>query len=152
MFHSGNVVGSIEPWLAALKLCRDLNDVEGQRIYLNNLVEAHRYLGKIEEGICFGEEAIALAAKHGFDCDAMRRQIQRMRQGEPLCRVVFTEKGKEFELEESGPKLEGRYQFMFRRNRLSLQVATALVRQGIGTLDRLAFGAQPQSGHCRYRA
>ena len=130
LFHSGNVAGSMEPWSAALKLCREMNDVEGQRIYLNNLLEAHRYLGQIEEGIRCGEEITALAVKHELDCDATLKQIQRMRLGEPLCRVVYTENGKEFELEELVLKPAGQYQFSFRRNRLSLQMATTLVRQG----------------------
>jgi tetratricopeptide (TPR) repeat protein len=148
LFHSGNAAGSIEPWLAALRLCRELNDVEGQRIYLNNLLEAHRYLGQVEDGIRYGEEAAALAAKHGLDCDATRRQVRRMRLGEPLCRVVFTDDGKEFELEELVPKPEVRYQFSFRRNRLSLQMATALVRQG----NELASSGKPADALDKYQA
>ncbi len=130
LFHSGSVTDSIEPWLAALKLCREMNDVEGQRVYLNNLVEVHRYLGQMEEALRFGDEAINLSVVHKLDFDAIDRKTRQMRQGEPLCRVVLTENGKEFELDEIAPKSEGRYQFSFRRNRLSLQMATTLVRQG----------------------
>lgn len=131
LFHSGKVAESIEPWQAALKLCREMNDIEGQKIYLNNLLEAHRYLGKLEEAVGFGEDVIALAVKHGLDCGPIRKQVRLMRQGEPLCRVVFAaDNGKEFELAEFIPKSEGHYQFLFRRNRLSLQMATVLVRHG----------------------
>lgn len=149
LFHSGAVAGSIEPWSAAITLCREMNDVEGQKIYLNNLLEAHRYLEKIEEAVRFGEEAIALAVKNDLDCEAIRRQVQMMRQGEPLCRVVFADNnGKEFELEEFVPKSEGRYQFLFRRNRLSLQMVTALVRQG----NELASSGKLADAMEKYRA
>ncbi len=148
LFHSGKVADSIEPWLAALRLCHEMNDVEGQRIYLNNLVEANRYLGQIDEGVRVGEQAVALAERHGLDCDALRKQVQRMRHGEPLCRVVFSENGNELELEEFVPKSEGRYQFLFRRNRLSLQMATALVRQG----NELASSGQHADAMEKFRA
>jgi tetratricopeptide (TPR) repeat protein len=130
LFHSGKVADSIEPWLAALRICQEKNDFEGQRIYLGNIVEANRYLGQIDEAVRVGEEAVALAERHGLDCDALRKQVKRMRQGEPLCRVVYSENGKDFELEDFVPKSEGQYQFLFRRNRLSLEMASALVRQG----------------------
>jgi tetratricopeptide (TPR) repeat protein len=130
LFHSGKVADSIDPWLAALNLCREQGDVEGQRVYLNNLLEAHRYLGRNDDGIRFGEEAIALAVEHNLDCEATRKFVRRIRLGEPLCRVVLSESGNEIELEEVAPQSEGRYQFAFRRNRLSLQVAIVRTRRG----------------------
>ena len=140
LFHSGHVAESVEPFQAALKLCREIDDVEGQKIYLANLLEAHRYLGNVEEAIRVGEEGIKLSHQHALDCESLEQQLQRIRRGEPLCRVVLVQDSKEFELDEFAPGPAGRYEFQFRRNRLSLQMATTLIRQGneLASSGRLA--------------
>jgi tetratricopeptide (TPR) repeat protein len=130
LFHSGHVAESIEPFRRALTVCQEINDVAGQLVYLGNQMESHRYLGSIEEAIRDGQEAVRLATQHGQPSERFQKQVLRMQRGEPLCRVVMNQDGVEFELDEFAPKKEGRYQFNFQRNRIPLQMASMLVRQG----------------------
>jgi tetratricopeptide (TPR) repeat protein len=130
LFHSGRVGAAEEPFRAALTMCREIDDREGQRVYLNNLLEIHRYLGNTAEAVRTGEEVIALMDKHGVDSTSLKKTVAMMRQGEPLCRVVCVRDGAELELGELSSVAEGRYEFQFRRNRLQLQRAVRLVQQG----------------------
>jgi tetratricopeptide (TPR) repeat protein len=147
-FKSGKVAEAIPAFQAALDLCLTMNDLEGQRIHLNNLLEANRYLGKRAEAIQHGEAAIQLAEKQRLDASALRKQVKLLQNGEPLCRVVMIQGEKEFELDELLPSKEGRFQFHFRRNRLSLQMAEALVRQG----NQLASSGQLAEALEKYQA
>jgi tetratricopeptide (TPR) repeat protein len=130
LFHSGQVGAAEEPFRAAQTICREMDDREGQRVYLNNLLEVHRYLGNASEAVRTGEELIGLMDKHGVDSNSLKKRIELMRRGEPLCRVVCVRDGAEWELGELSSVAEGRYEFQFRRNRLPLQKAETLVRQG----------------------
>ena len=130
LFHSGRVAEATDPFRTALKLCRELHDVEGQRVYLNNLLEAHRYLGEIAEAVRVGKEIVGLLHEHGVACDDLKKQLERIAAGEPLCRNVCCRDGKEMELNEVSQVSEGRYEFQFRRNRLSLPMTGLLVRHG----------------------
>jgi tetratricopeptide (TPR) repeat protein len=129
LFHSGRVREAQEPFQAALKICRDISDGEGQRAYLGNLLEVHRYLGNVAEAIRTGEELVALMDQHRVDSKRMKKRLEVMRRGEPLCRVVCAHDGKELELDEITNVGEGRYQFEFQRSRLPLQKVVTLVRQ-----------------------
>lgn len=130
LFHSGRVRESEAPWRAAFKLCEEIGDTEGQRVYLNNLLEFHRYLGNNADAIHTGEELASRSTKQGVNCDRLQKRLEVMRRGEPLCRVICVRDGKEQELDEIAHFGEGRYQFQFCRNRLQLQQAAGLVRQG----------------------
>ncbi len=147
-FHSGHVAESIEPFQKALNLCREINDVEGQRVYLGNQVEAYRYLGNIDEAIRNGQESITLATNHGLDCGQLEKKVRHMQRGEPLCRIVMSQAGDEFELDEITPNPEVHYQFIFQRNRISLQMAKTLVRQG----NELASSGQLAEALEKYQA
>jgi tetratricopeptide (TPR) repeat protein len=140
LFHSGRAPEAIEPFRAALALCRDLGDVDGQLAYLNNLLEVHRYRGESAEAAAMGEELAGLYERLGQDPAPVRRRVRQHREGEPPCRIVCARDGdgRELELDEVEGALEGRYEFRFRRNRMPLQKATALVQQG----NRLASGGQ----------
>ena len=130
LFHSGSASDAVEAWQSALELCREINDVEGQFIYLGNLLEVFRYVGDSSAAIAFGEESIELLAQHKKDAAHVMKSVQRLRQGEPLCRVVCVRDSREWELDELSDITDGKYEFQFRRNRLSLQKSTRLVARG----------------------
>jgi tetratricopeptide (TPR) repeat protein len=140
LFHSGRASEAEGPWRAALKLCDEIADAEGQRVYLGNLLELHRYLGNTAEAIRTGDNLVRLSAEHGVNCDRLKKRLEVMRRGEPLCRVVCVRDGKELELDEVTHVGEGSYQFQFARNRLQLQKTAVLVRQGneLASSGRLA--------------
>jgi tetratricopeptide (TPR) repeat protein len=140
LFHSGRVADAIGPIREALAACRAIGDVEGELAYLNNLVEAHRYLGDVPAAAATGEELVAQCERHGRDAGQSRKHVRLLRQGEPLCRVVCVRDGREWEPDELIGAADGRYQFQFQRNRLSLRKCAALVEQGnaIATNGQLA--------------
>jgi tetratricopeptide (TPR) repeat protein len=130
LFHSGRVREADEPWRAALKLCEQIGDAEGERVYLNNLLELYRYLGDATEAVRLGEELVRRSTQHGIDCGRLKTRLQLMRRGEPLCRVVCVREGKELELDEIKHLGDGAYQFQFCRNRLQLHSVAVLMREG----------------------
>jgi len=130
LFHSGRMREAEKPFCAALKLCRESNDGEGQLVYLNNLLEVYRYLGNISEALRTGEEIVGLSHQHVLKCDSLMKRMELMRRGEPFCRVVCVRDGEELELDEISHVSEGRYLFEFRRNRMQLHMVAVLVRQG----------------------
>jgi tetratricopeptide (TPR) repeat protein len=147
LFQSGRVADAIGPFRAALAVCREIGDVEGELAYLNNLLEAHRYCGEVAEAVATGEELVGLYERHGKDAGTLRKLVRRLREGEPPCRIVCARDGTECELDELTNLTEGRYEFRFRRNRLSLQKAEALVRQG----NTLASGGQLADALAKYQ-
>ena len=130
LFHSGQVSAAIDPLQSALDLCREIHDVEGQFTYLSNLLEVYRYLGSKPDIILTAEQLLDLSEKYGVNSDNLKKRIERLRFGEPLCRIVCVRDDGELELDGITEFLDGRYDFEYRRNRLSLQKATVLVRQG----------------------
>jgi tetratricopeptide (TPR) repeat protein len=140
LFHSGRVREAEGPFCAALQICREINDGEGQRVYLNNLREVYRHLGDAAEAVRVGEELIRLSRQAGLECSRLINQVELIRRGEPLCRVVCVKDGEERELDEIAHVGAGRYDFQFRRNRLQLQMTAVLVQQGmeLGSGGKLA--------------
>jgi tetratricopeptide (TPR) repeat protein len=130
LFHSGRVREAEAPFQVALQVCRETDDAEGQRTYLNNLLETYRYTGNISVAMRTGEELAELMNKQRMDSTVLRNSLKLMRRGEPLCRVVCVRDGEELELSEISNVGEGRYEFQFRRNRLQLRKTATLVRQG----------------------
>jgi len=129
LFHSGQVQSSLEPFQAALKLCVESNDVEGQLAYLNNLLEAHCYLGD-GQAISTAEQLLHVKQTNGLPTEDVERRLKLLRPGEPLCRIVFVRQGVELELDDVREVGEGSYQFQFRRNRLSLHRTITLTALG----------------------
>jgi tetratricopeptide (TPR) repeat protein len=148
LFGCGKVEASVPVFKTAIDLCGANQDFEGQLIHSRNRVEAHRYLGNIDDGIRAGEVAINLAEEHGFEADDLRRQLHLMRRGEPLCRVIIVCDEKEFEVDEFKQLGQGTVGIHFRRNRLSIPVAEELVRQG----NELAAKGQLADALERYQA
>jgi tetratricopeptide (TPR) repeat protein len=130
LFHSGRVMEAAEPFESARKLCQEINDFEGQRVYLGNLLETHRYLGNRSEVLKTARKLIELSQSHAFSCENLLKRLELLERGEPLCRVVCVRDGNELELAEISELGEGLYHFDFRRNRLQLQMAITLTQQG----------------------
>jgi tetratricopeptide (TPR) repeat protein len=130
LFHSGQVREAIEPFRAAIELCQKMGDFEGEGVHLNNVLESHRYLGEIAETLQTSEQLVAHSQQHGQACDDLRKRLDRIAAGEPLCRIVCCREGQEMELNEVSLVAAGRYEFQFRRNRLSLQMGMVHTRQG----------------------
>jgi tetratricopeptide (TPR) repeat protein len=129
LFHSGRVAESIKPFQEVLELCTQIGDVQGESIHLNNLLEAHRYLDD-GHALPTAQRLLEFQKKHRKPTGPIERYVERLRNGTPLCRVVCVHQDREYELDELTSTGEGRYQFQFRRNRLSLKKAMALTSQG----------------------
>lgn len=132
LFHSGRAGESAVEMSAALVLCRESGDVEGVAVYLNNLMEVHRYLGEAERAAACCEELAAELLRSGNAGEAAQAQARarRIREREPLNRIAVQEGARRLELEELNPKQEGRFQFVFERNRPQLQKAIVLTQRG----------------------
>jgi tetratricopeptide (TPR) repeat protein len=145
--HSGRVSESVPCFQDALAGCIADGDAEGQTAYLNNLLEAHRYL---DDGLAIGiaEQLLKHQAAQGLATAPLQKRIERLRRGEPLCRVNCVRNGEEQELDEITTLGQGGYQFQFQRNRMSLMLATALTQQG----NRLTVSGQQADALEKYHA
>lgn len=146
LFHRGKVAECLRPFEAAFELCIGINDLEGQFVYLNNLIEAHLYLDD-KVAVQTAERLLQLKQQNGVADRDLEARISRLRTGEPLCRVVCVRDNKELELNEVTSIGEGSYQFVFKRNRLHLQMATLLTEQG----NQLASSGELSAALEKYR-
>lgn len=129
LFHSGRVDEAVDPFQAALEICIERNDVEGQVAYLSNLLEVHCYLDD-GRAVATAEQLLNVKWSGGLPKEAVEKRLSLLHKGEPLCRTICVREGRELELEEVENIGEGRYQFQFRRNRISLHKTTTLTSQG----------------------
>ncbi|MCA9107231.1 MAG: tetratricopeptide repeat protein [Planctomycetales bacterium] len=129
VFHSGRVAESMSRFRSAYELCTGIGDIEGQDVYLTYLLECHCYLADGSE-VAAATELRDFKEKLGHPTKEIERRLQRLRVGEPLNRVVCVSTRGEEELDELVDATADRYQFQFRRNRISLQKATTLTRLG----------------------
>ncbi len=129
LFHSGRVEDALEALRLAQELCTSSSDVEGQVAYLNNLIEAHRYLDD-GQAVSTAERLLDVKHSNGLPTEDLERRLKLLKRGEPLCRIVCVHDGNELELDEITEIGEGSYQFQFRRSRPSLHQATTLTTQG----------------------
>jgi tetratricopeptide (TPR) repeat protein len=157
-FHAGHAAEAVPHLETALALCEQSRDAEGVAAYLGSLFEAHRYLG--QSGAAAGY-ADRLAGVLGSTPDAARWKTRAgiVRAGEPLNRVVAVVNGVTCEVSEAKP--EGRIQFVFERNRITLRPAAALTERGeqtagpgryeeaLGLFEDAAL-ADPFDPHSRY--
>lgn len=130
LLHSGRGRDAETAFRQALKLCIDSHDVDGQGVYLNHLFETYRYLGEAKEALYVGDDLIRFLEKQGQSTELIKRRIDRLRQGEPLCRVICLHNGVEREIDEFQQVATGHFEFQLRRNRMSLELAELLVKQG----------------------
>jgi tetratricopeptide (TPR) repeat protein len=131
-FDSGQAEKAIGPFEKALKLCEQHGDVEGIGAYLGNLYEGHRYLDQREQAAGYAGRLAEFYAKQGRapEAERFRRQAQIVRAGEPRNRVVAVVDGQRYELDAVPPIKEGRLQFVFERNRITLRPAAVLTERG----------------------
>ncbi len=129
----------MKPFQSAFDLCVENNDGEGQLAYLNSLLEIHCYLNN-GLALQIAERIRDVREKTGMPTRDICRRIERLKTGEPLCRVVCVRDGRDLELDEIVKVGDGSYQFQFRRNRLPLQKAVSLTDQGnqLGSTGQLA--------------
>lgn len=129
LFHSGHVKESLIHFQAALDNCLERGDTEGQIAYLGHLSEAHRYLDD-GQAVLFAEKLLDAKRASNQSTFGVRKQIDLMQGGDPLCRVVILRDGNELEVDEIRKIGEGNYEFLFRRNRPALQKALRLTELG----------------------
>jgi tetratricopeptide (TPR) repeat protein len=131
-FQGGEADKAVAPCERALQLCRASGDAQGVAAYLGNLYEVHRYLGQAGPAADYAERLAEALQGQGRaeEAERYRRQAARVRAGEPLNRVIAGIDGKRYELEEVPAGVQGRVQFFFERNRLTLRPATVLNERG----------------------
>jgi len=128
-FHSGNPNEALKHYTIAYDRCVETNDVEGQMVYLQNLVQVHLYLDD-GKAIQLLETLREIASQNGIPVESLDRQLELQRAGVPLCRVVCVREGQHLELDELTEGGDGEYQFIFQRKRMSLDKATTLTERG----------------------
>lgn len=139
LLHSGQTADAEKAFRTALKLCQEQQDMEGQRATLASLLEVYRHTGSQADAVRTGAEVLQLSQQLGQNVDALKRRLERIEQGEPLCRVVCMRDDVELEIDDITSVAQGRYEFQFRRNRPSLQLAAGLTKQGneLGSTGKL---------------
>lgn len=130
LFHSGRSDEAIGPFRGALALCEANGDAEGRATYLRNFLEVRRYQGDVAAAIEYGEELLGVLRAAGQETSRTETFLELMQRGEPLCRIVCAQDGREFELDEIASISDGRYQFFFQRNRIPLRKCELLVARG----------------------
>ncbi|OAI55212.1 hypothetical protein AYO44_00435 [Planctomycetaceae bacterium SCGC AG-212-F19] len=131
-FDSAHAEKALAPFQQALALCEKQQDTDGIGAYLGNLYEAHRYLEQPEPAASYAARLADWYARAGKpkEADRFRRQTDVVRAGEPLNRVVAVVDDQRFELSQVPPIKDGRLQFVFERNRITLRPAAVLTQRG----------------------
>ncbi|MCA9038555.1 MAG: hypothetical protein KDA91_25695, partial [Planctomycetaceae bacterium] len=139
LFHSGRPSDAVSPYSDAFDLCVTADDTEGQIIYLQNLLEVHCYLADGLE-IKTAERLLDIERRSKVATDLTEKRLRMLQNGVPLCRCVCVRNGQELELDEIRSVGRGSYQFIFKRNRMSLQKAITLTQQGnqLASADRFS--------------
>ncbi len=164
-FQAGEAAKAVAPTRQALELCEKHGDVEGVIAYHGNLYEIHRYLGEAGPAAEHAERLAGVMVKAGREDDAAwyRKQAPLVRAGEPLNRVVALVGERRYELDDVPLVKDGRVQFLFERNRVSLQPSRHWTQRGekhggAGEYDqalaafREAARADPYDPHPRFLA
>ncbi|HVK66251.1 MAG TPA: tetratricopeptide repeat protein [Polyangium sp.] len=131
LFHTGRVAEARAPFEQTLTLCEESGDDQGALAALFSLFEVHRYLGETDEAAARAEQIASVLDRLG-DTDearAFRRRAERVRAGEPRCRVVALVDGKPAEIDELGG-LQGSVQFIYERSRPDLRVSSIATEEG----------------------
>jgi tetratricopeptide (TPR) repeat protein len=130
-FNRGNAEAAIPPASLALADCERVGDVEGVVTYQRNLFEIHRYLAQAERAAHYAE-LLASSLESSGDVEQARwyrAHARVVRAGEPLNRVIAVIGDSRYELDSLPPKHEGRIQFVFQRNRMTLRPASSAMDQ-----------------------
>ena len=136
-FSSGDVAGARSHFERALALCEKQKDWEGVAVYLGLLYDVHRYQGEPAAAAASARRKAEIhraqgqAGEQAEDAADWERRAALAEAGEPLNRVVVRIDGREYELDDVPAGLESvEVQFGFVRNRPSLELCTALTREG----------------------
>ena len=132
-FHQGKIPEAVSLFWKALELAEKTGNIEGQLAHLASLHEANRWLGETAEAAALAERLAERATGAGDTVRAewARARGKRVRDGEPLNRVVLEVGGNKIELDElRAPLPDGRVRFSFERNRIELGAVSALVDNG----------------------
>lgn len=132
LFNGGNAEAAVAPACLALADCERVGDIEGVVTYQRNLFEIHRYLAQAERA---GHYAGLLASSLESSGDAEQArwyltQASIVSTGEALNRVIAIIGDSRYELDSVPPKHEGKIQFVFQRNRMTLRAASSAIAQG----------------------
>jgi tetratricopeptide (TPR) repeat protein len=133
LFHRGEPDRAIAPLQKALEPGTCQPGADGiVRYYLQLLYEVHRYLGQSGSAADRAEQLAQALDNLGCRDEAsrFRKQARIVRAGEPLNRVVAIHDDRRYELDELPEVLDGRVEFAFERNRISLRPAEVLVARG----------------------
>lgn len=128
-FQLGRAAEGVAPTRRAHELCVAAGDVGAAAGYLSNLFEMHRYQGDATSAARVAEQ-IAELVNDAEDAPRWRKRAAVVKAGEPLCRVVAVIDDEVFELDELPAVGERRVQFVFERNRITLQPCAARVQEG----------------------
>jgi tetratricopeptide (TPR) repeat protein len=142
-FNSGKVDLAVGHYEQALKQCREQNDQEGIRIYLEKLYESERYLGKSGPAADYAQELGQAWGAAGNSVRSQRfgRLSRIVRDGEPLLRVVAGPEEKLIELDEVVVEIAPSWKLEFHlwRNRPALPGATQRIRRGKELAGKLQY-------------
>jgi tetratricopeptide (TPR) repeat protein len=140
-FNSGKVDLAVGHYEQALKQCREQNDQEGIRIYLEKLYESERYLGKSGPAADYAQELGQAWGAAGNSVLSQRfgRLSRIVRDGEPLLRVVAGPEEKLIELDEVELAPTMKLETHLWRNRPSLPGATQRIRRGKELAGKLQY-------------
>lgn len=132
-FHSGRVEAAIEPASLALADCERSGDIEGVVAYRRTLHEIHRYLGQPKPAAHYGALLAESLQELGEVEQARqyRAQVDVLRAGEPLNRVIAAIDGRHYELDAVPPAHNGKLQFLFERNRITLRPAVVAIEEAM---------------------
>jgi tetratricopeptide (TPR) repeat protein len=131
-FQLGDAAEALEPTAIALRLCQEQGDQDGIVAYLGNLFEIHRYLGQAEPAAASAERyaEVLMAAGQARAAAAWRQHAQLVRAGEPLNRVAVMVGGDEYELDDLPAVRDQQVQFIFKRNRRTLEPSSLRTGEG----------------------
>jgi tetratricopeptide (TPR) repeat protein len=131
-FDSAQAEKAVAPFEQALTLCEAQRDADGIGAYLGDLYEVHRYLGQPGPAATYAARLADWYAGQGKpkEVDRFRRQADIVRTGEPLNRVVAVVDEQRYELHQCPAIKDGRLQFVFERNRITLRPAAIYTQRG----------------------
>jgi tetratricopeptide (TPR) repeat protein len=127
LFHRGEVEAAAEQLLKAFEMCKKNDDKEGVTAYANSMYELRRYQGNIEEAAMYGTLTADMLAIQGQNKEAerWRKQVELLKSGEPLNRVILLVDDLKYELSELDEiDFSSRsVKFTFERNRLTIDIS-----------------------------
>ena len=144
LFHRARVAEAKEHFEKAIGLCREANDLEGVRIYLESLAKCHTYLGDQPSAANCYDERVTLWDERGLKDEATRdrKQAAMLRAGLPKCRVVLCKDGTFFEQDDfvlSPDEQNARVEYHYWRERPDIPNCRMLIERGVALAHNREF-------------